>query len=372
MRIVNVDLGERSYPIYIRAGLLPQLADYLKKHNLDERLFVITDDNVKSLYGEKVLAGLLAADMQAELLVVPAGERSKSLQQADMLYTRMLESRADRHSVVIALGGGVVGDLAGFIAATFMRGVPFVQVPTTVLSQVDSSVGGKVGVNHPLGKNLIGAFYQPQFVLIDPGTLKTLPVREIRAGFAEVIKYGFIHSREFYDAVAAHLDALFNLSDPEQLESTLYTGCRIKAEVVSQDEKEAGRRATLNFGHTVGHAIEALTGYAQFLHGEAVVHGMKAALHLSWHTGGLSESSVKEAVTLLQQFQAPPLPADMSFDALSEAMQKDKKRSSKGQLWVLLQDIGRSLLTRKVSEEQARRAVEFMFENSGRHQRRRR
>ncbi len=364
MRIVNVDLGERSYPIYVQAGLLPQLANVLKKHNLDERIFVITDDNVKSLYAEKVLAELLDADMQAKLLVIPAGERSKSLQQSDILYTRLLESRADRNSVVVALGGGVVGDLAGFVAATFMRGVPFVQVPTTVLSQVDSSVGGKVGVNHPLGKNLIGAFYQPRFVLIDPDTLKTLPQREIRAGFAEVIKYGFIHSREFYDAVAAHLDALFDLSDPEQLESTLYTSCRIKAEVVSQDEKESGRSAILNFGHTVGHAIEALTGYAQFLHGEAVVHGMKAALHLSLQAGWLSEQSVQEAVELLRRFQAPPLPADMSFRALSEAMQKDKKRSSKGQLWVLLQDIGRSLLTRDVSEEQARRAVEFMLGES--------
>ena len=198
MKIVNVDLGERSYPIYVQAGLLGQLSSFLKKHNLDKRLFLITDENVNQFYGAHVLSQLSKAGFDATLFQVPAGERSKSLQQANELYTRLLESRADRNSVIIALGGGVVGDLAGFVAATFMRGIQFVQVPTTILSQVDSSVGGKVGVNHAMGKNLIGAFYQPQFVLIDPDTLKTLPQREIRAGYAEVIKYGFIHDRDFY------------------------------------------------------------------------------------------------------------------------------------------------------------------------------
>jgi len=364
MKIVNVDLGERSYPIYVQAGLLDQLAHFLSEHNLDQRLFLITDANVQPLYGEKVLAALKDNGMNAEMIVAPAGERSKSLHQANEIYTRLLESRADRNSVIIALGGGVVGDLAGFVAATFMRGVPFVQVPTTVLSQVDSSVGGKVGVNHALGKNLIGAFYQPKFVLIDPDTLTTLPDREIRAGSAEVIKYGFIQDHDFYQTIAAHLDTLFALTDRPLLEQILYTSCCIKADVVSRDEKETGLRATLNFGHTIGHAIEATAGYGRFLHGEAVVHGMIAALRLSYEAGLLPLESVENAAAVLSRFRAPALPAEIHFDTLTAAMQKDKKRSSAGQLWVLLEDVGRSLLTREVTDSQVRRAVDYMLVQS--------
>lgn len=367
MKIVNVELGERSYPIYVQSGLSDQLARFLGEHHLDQQLFLITDENVQPLYGERILAGLQDGGMKAERIVAPAGERSKSLQQANEIYTRLLENHADRNSVIIALGGGVVGDLAGFVAATFMRGVPFVQVPTTVLSQVDSSVGGKVGVNHALGKNLIGAFYQPKFVLIDPDTLTTLPQREIRAGYAEVIKYGFIHDRDFYQTIAAHLDQLFALENHPLLEQILYTSCRVKADVVSRDEKEAGVRATLNFGHTIGHAIEATAGYGRFLHGEAIVHGMVAALHLSYEAGLLSHDSVENAAAVLARFHAPALPAEIHFDDLMAAMQKDKKRSSAGQLWVLLEEVGRSVLTRDVSDAQINRAVDFMLAQSSAH-----
>lgn len=360
MTTVNVDLGERSYPIYVQAGSLSMLPDYLKKHNLTERLFIITDENVRRIYGDDVRASLQAAGFQAELFSVPAGENSKSLEQANYLYTKMLENHADRQSVIIALGGGVVGDLAGFIAATFMRGIQFVQVPTTILAQVDSSVGGKVGINHPLGKNLIGAFYQPKFVLIDPSTLQTLPEREIRAGSAEIIKYGYIYDREFYDLVADNLDILFSLKDDQLLEHALCRSCEIKAEVVSQDETESGVRAILNFGHTVGHAIEAVTSYSSFLHGEGVVHGIKAALYISFRAGSFSKEQVDGFVETLNQFKAPQLPGELSYEGLLSAMQKDKKRSSQGQQWVLLKDVGTYWLTRDVKEEWVKDAVDFM------------
>lgn len=366
MKTVNVDLGERSYPIYVQSGLLNHLHSSLKSHDVDQRIFIITDENVHKLYGDKVLNQLNRAGFEVQLLTVPAGEKSKSLQQANELYTQMLRARADRNSFVVALGGGVVGDLAGFVASTFMRGIPFIQVPTTILAQVDSSVGGKVGVNHELGKNLIGAFYQPQFVLIDPDTIQTLPARQIRAGCAEILKYGFIQDRKFYDRCANGLDALFDLSEPELLEYALYTSCEIKADVVSQDEKEAGLRATLNFGHTVGHAVEAVTGYDEFLHGEAIVHGMIAALALSREKGWLDDKAVEGAVAVLERFQPPALPADLNFDSLMTAMQKDKKRSSAGQLWVLLQDIGSSVLTRDVEEQHVKRAIEFMLSRGAR------
>ncbi len=364
MTTVTVDLGDRSYPIYVQAGLFANLADYLKKHDLTERLFVITDENVRDLYGDSVLASLENTGLQVELLSVPAGEHSKSLEQANVLYTKMLESRANRKSIILALGGGVVGDLAGFVAATFMRGIRFVQVPTTILAQVDSSVGGKVGINHPLGKNLIGVFYQPQFVLIDPETLQTLPEREIRAGCAEIIKYGFIYDRHFYDVIADNLDSLFSLKDYNVLEHALCRSCEIKAKVVSKDEKEAGLRAILNFGHTVGHAIEAVTRYSSFLHGEGVVHGMKAALYMSYRAGSFTKEQLDVFVAKLDHFNAPKLPVDLNYDALLSAMQKDKKRSSKGQQWVLLKDIGEHWLTRDVPDDWVKDAIDYMMQKS--------
>jgi 3-dehydroquinate synthase len=245
-----------------------------------------------------------------------------------------------------------------------MRGIRFVQVPTTILAQVDSSVGGKVGINHPLGKNLIGAFYQPQFVLIDPSTLTTLPDRQIRAGSAEIIKYGFIYDREFYDLIATNLDALFSLQDASLLERALCRSCEIKAEVVSQDEKEAGVRAILNFGHTIGHAIEAATTYTSFLHGEAIVHGIKAALFLSHRIGSFSLQQVDDYVGVLTRFQVTALPDDLKYDSLMTALQKDKKRSSKGQLWVLLKDIGSAILTRQIQDEWVREAIDYMMQKS--------
>jgi 3-dehydroquinate synthase len=361
MTTLNVDLGEKSYPIYIQNGLLAELPVLLKRLGLTDSCCIITDDNVNRLYGEQVCDSLRRADFHTTIYAVPAGESSKSLAQADLLYTKLLQDRADRNSIIIALGGGVVGDLAGFVAATFMRGVRFVQVPTTLLAQVDSSVGGKVGINHSLGKNLIGAFHQPRLVAIDPQTLRTLPTREIRAGSAEVIKYGFIRDRQFYELVAERLADLFSLSDTALLETVLYKSCAIKADVVSKDEREAGLRAILNFGHTVGHAIEAETGYSHFLHGEAVVHGMKAALYLSSLAGNFPKKDIEEMIKLLDAFQPPPLPEKLTVDGLLHAMQKDKKRSSKGQLWVLLKSVGEAYLTREVPDEHVHEAVDYLL-----------
>lgn len=364
MKTVFVELGERRYPIYIESGLLRLLPDFFNEHQTTDHLYIITDENVRQLYGESVIASIRHAGLQVDLFSVPAGESSKSFEQAQLLYTKLLEKQATRQSIIIALGGGVVGDLAGFVAATFMRGITFVQIPTTVLAQVDSSVGGKVGINHPLGKNLIGAFYQPKFVLIDPVVLASLPEREIRAGAAEIIKYGYIYDREFYNLISNQLAALFSRKDTALLERALYRSCEIKAAVVAEDETESGLRAILNFGHTVGHAIETVTGYTAFLHGEAVVHGMKAALYLSHLAGRLTMAQLEENAAVLDQFKVPQLPAGMSCDKLLFAMQNDKKRSAKGQQWVLLQEVGRAFLTRSVPEEWVRQAVDYMIQKS--------
>jgi len=296
------------------------------------------------------------------LCSVPAGESSKSAASCEVLYSFLLEHGADRHSVVIALGGGVVGDLAGFVAATFMRGIRFVQVPTTLLSQVDSSVGGKVGINHRLGKNMIGAFHQPQLVLIDPNFLSTLPIREVRAGCAEIIKYGFIRDADFFNLVSDRLEELFHLKDQRLLETVLSTSCRIKAEIVKKDEREAGIRAVLNFGHTVGHALEAVTDYRYFLHGEAVVWGMQAAVFLSYLAGFISRRQTDGYSSILSEFQCPAIPMSCTRAGLKTAMMKDKKRSSKGQLWILLNNLGQAELVRDVAERDVDAALDFILQ----------
>lgn len=359
--ITRVDLGAKSYAVHVENGLLSRAGELMSSHRLTERLFIITDEAVRPLYGDALVETLRADGFEVRLYAVPVGEPSKCLAQANALYTHLLQDRADRNAVIIALGGGVVGDLAGFVAATFMRGVRFVQIPTTLLAQVDSSVGGKVGINHPLGKNLIGAFHQPQLVIVDPQTLKTLPPREIRAGAAEVIKYGLIRDRNFYELIAERLDDVFSLRDIALLERVINTGCAIKADVVSQDEREVGLRAILNFGHTVGHAIEAVTGYQTFLHGEAVVHGMKAALYLSHAAGHFSTKELEQMVLLLNRFEPPPLPAEVTVEALLTAMQKDKKRSAQGQLWVLLKSIGEAYLTRAAAAPDVVKAVSTLL-----------
>ena len=362
MRTVNVDLGERSYSIHIGLSNLDQIGTYLEKFSLTKQVFVITDNTVNSFYNERIRSLLTNSNIQHEIISVPPGEPSKSLQTMDEIFTQLINFRATRQATIVALGGGVVGDLAGFVAASYMRGVKYVQVPTTLLSQVDSSVGGKTGVNHRLGKNLIGAFYQPEFVLMDPAVLSTLPEQQIKAGLAEVIKYSYIWDDQFFDLLNDRIFDLITLNDNDLLENILEKCCQIKAEVVAKDEKESGLRAILNFGHTIGHALEAITGYNALLHGEAVLLGMKGAIHLSLLEGKITQLIATKSLELIEKLDPPKL-ADLSIQDVLNAMQRDKKRSDKGQLWVLLNKIGQVELTRDVKPENVNKAIEFVLKD---------
>ncbi len=363
MNSIDVRLGDNSYSIYVGADLLENFAAYLDQYSLTDDLFIITDDHVYSLYHTYIQEKLSDFGHKLFTIKVPAGEQSKSLKTANYLYTKLLELNATRHSTIIAFGGGVVGDLAGFIASTFMRGIKFVQAPTTILSQVDSSVGGKVGINHELGKNLIGAFYQPVFVLIDPLVLRTLPTREINAGLAEVLKYSFMNDKSFFELLDNNLSEIAALKNMPLLEQVLTTCCSIKAKIVEQDEKESGIRATLNFGHTIGHALEAATNYNTFLHGEAVLHGMRGAIHLSMLENFISLSKAQLMLSLIDKLCPPVIPRDITREYIINAMQRDKKRSKEGQMWILLKDIGQALMTRNISGENVNKAISFVLAN---------
>ena len=319
-----VGLGDRSYPIRIGSDILNQAGGALMSVAFPRRLAVVANPKVGALYAEPLLAALGAAGYRAELLLLPDGEEYKTLETLNQLYEMLIRGNYDRHCGLVALGGGVIGDLVGFAAATYLRGVPFVQVPTTLLAQVDSSVGGKTGVNHPLGKNLIGAFYQPQLVLIDVATLKTLPPRELAAGLAEVVKYGVICDRDFFAWLQQQAPALLAL-DRAALERAVKRSCQIKANVVESDEKESSLRAILNYGHTFGHAVETLAGYGRFRHGEAVAVGMVVAAQLSCRLGRCTAADVAAIRSLLESFQLPVCPPALPLADYLEAMGRDKK-----------------------------------------------
>ncbi len=348
MSTVTVELGERSYPIVIEAGLLTQpgfFTPYIK----GPRAVIVTNETVAPLYLDGVIAG--CEGKQVDTIVLPDGEQYKSLDQFAVVMTRLLEMNAARDTTLIALGGGVIGDLCGFVAATYQRGVPFIQVPTTLLSQVDSSVGGKTAVNHPLGKNMIGAFYQPGLVAIDTHSLNTLPAREFAAGMAEVIKYGIIYDRDFFEWLEHHAAAL-NALDNATLVSAIRRCCEIKAAVVAKDEREGGLRAILNLGHTFGHAIEAEQGYGNWLHGEAVAAGTiiacNAAMHLDWFTA----SETRRVSRLFEMFALPVSgPASMTKADYMKHMQRDKKVAAGKIRFVLPQHIGHAVVTDNVSDE---------------------
>ncbi|HWW01764.1 MAG TPA: 3-dehydroquinate synthase [Candidatus Acidoferrum sp.] len=342
MRIVEVPLGQRSYQIKIGNGLLPGLSRECTRLELKGRCAIISDRHVAPRYADKVKTTLLRAGIEPLLLTVPSGETAKSLETVRVCYDQLAAHRLERKSFIVALGGGVVGDLAGFVAATYLRGIPFVQVPTTLLAQVDSSVGGKVGVNLKAGKNLVGAFHQPRLVLCDLDTLSTLPPREFRAGLAEVIKYGIIFDAALFARLERDLPKLL-AREPKTLGAVVARCCEIKAEVVGQDETESGLRAILNFGHTVGHALEAISQYGRFLHGEAISIGQVAAARLSSQVLGLPESDVGR-ITLL--FQRAGLPTQLEVNAsqrvrLIAAMTLDKKVSRGEVKFVLTKRIGR-------------------------------
>lgn len=339
MRELLVDLGERSYPIYLGEGIGAQLPEFMEQNGVrpGTRLHIVADDHVASLHLNRVQEQL-AKTFPISASIVPAGESSKSLEQLQRIIGEALQAGLDRNSVIVALGGGVVGDLAGFAAASYMRGIRFVQLPTTILAH-DSSVGGKVAVNHPQAKNIIGAFHQPEFVMFDIDLLRTLPEREIRAGFSEVIKHGLIWDRQFATWCDDQAEVLLALNG-EALENALYQGCKIKAAVVSEDETEQGRRAILNLGHTIGHALEAVGGYGELLHGEAISIGMAGAAKLA---GILGYSAEIEQVTrkILKKFGLPTiLPKHYDNDRIMEAMKHDKKFKDGRMVFVIPTDIG--------------------------------
>ncbi|PLX78362.1 MAG: 3-dehydroquinate synthase [Desulfuromonas sp.] len=324
MKELQVGLGERGYSILIDSGLLGCAGEYVKRAGLPRKLALISNPTVANLYSDRVVQSLSDTGFNVDLIEIPDGETYKSLETFEAVIRQLIEKHYDRNCGLVALGGGVVGDLTGFVAATYLRGVPFVQVPTTLLAQVDSSVGGKTAVNHPLGKNLIGAFYQPKLVLIDVATLKTLPEREYRAGIAEIIKYGVIRDADFFAWLETHVSALLDLI-PDALAHVVERSCQIKADIVETDEKETSLRAILNFGHTFGHAVETVSGYGTYLHGEAVAVGMVVAALMSHMAGHCSPADVRRIYDLLKAYGLPTLPPDHALDDYLAAMKRDKK-----------------------------------------------
>ncbi|MBK1704794.1 3-dehydroquinate synthase [Halochromatium glycolicum] len=352
---LDVELGERAYPIVIGRGLLTDPEQY-RPFVIGRRVMIVSNETVAPLYLEAVRQGL--ADFETAEVILPDGEQHKDLATLNRIFDALLEQHFGRDTTLVALGGGVVGDMAGFAAACYQRGVPFIQVPTTLLAQVDSSVGGKTGVNHPAGKNMIGAFHQPRAVIADTDTLATLPGRELSAGLAEVIKYGLIADRPFFDWLEEQAESLRAL-EPAALATAIARSCRNKAQVVAADEREAGQRALLNLGHTFGHAIEAGAGYGEWLHGEAVGVGLVMAARLSRRLGWLDEEAVSRVRRLVSRCGLPLVPpADLAPERWLELMAVDKKVQD-GQLrLVLLRGIGEAVLTSDVDADLLRASIQ--------------
>ncbi|MCK8516844.1 3-dehydroquinate synthase [Methylonatrum kenyense] len=355
MKTLHVDLGERSYPIHIGAGLLEQDA-LIRPHLRGRQVLVVSNTTVAPLYLERLLQRLDGLDVDS--VILPDGEQYKSLDICKQVYDRLLERRFDRKCMLVALGGGVIGDLTGFVAASYQRGVDFIQIPTTLLAQVDSSVGGKTGVNHPLGKNMIGAFHQPRCVIADTATLGTLPDREMSAGIAEVIKYGLIRDAGFFDWLENHVESLLQ-HDEAALTEAILRSCAIKAEVVAADEREGGLRAILNLGHTFGHAIETASGYGNWLHGEAVGAGMVMAAHLAREMDWIDQQQFERARQLILRAGLPDAPpAGMSAERFLELMAVDKKAEGGRLRLVLQQAIGKAVVTDTVPMDSLRRTLD--------------
>lgn len=348
MKTLTVDLADRSYPIFIGQSLITQkelFAPYIKA----KQVMIVTNTTVAPLYLEQLKLAL--TDFDVDSVILPDGEEYKTLDTLNLIFDALLEKRHNRTTTLIALGGGVIGDMTGFAASCYQRGVDFIQVPTTLLSQVDSSVGGKTAVNHPMGKNMIGAFYQPKAVIADISVLTTLPLRELSAGIAEVVKYGLICNRDFYQWLDANMEALVAY-DAETLAQAVETSCLDKAAVVAQDEKEGGIRAILNLGHTFGHAIETHQGYGVWLHGEAVAAGMVMAADLSWRLGDITQAEVHHLQALLKKAQLPCVPPqEMSNSVFVDLMQVDKKVLDGKLRLVLLKHIGEAVVTSDFSAD---------------------
>lgn len=336
---LEVGLAERSYRISIGSATLSSLGEQCLQLGISTKVAIITNPTVASYYLDPVRSSLESAGFSAATVEIPDGEEYKNLETVAGVYSRLVDAGMDRGGVLIALGGGVVGDLAGFVAATYLRGVPFIQVPTTLLAQVDSSVGGKTGVNLPEGKNLVGAFYQPRFVLIDVQTLSTLPEREYLGGLAEVLKYGVALDRALFDFIEDHAAEILS-RDPSSLRHIIARCCSLKAEVVGKDERETGMRAVLNYGHTLGHAVELLSGYGHYSHGEAVAIGMVAAARFSEMKGLASADDTRRIVALIGRLGLPTVPPAFAAEAYTTAIFRDKKARDGGVTFVCNKGIG--------------------------------
>ena len=340
MKTLQVSLGDRSYPIYIGSGLLGK-PDLFKPHIAGQSIYVVSNTTVAPLYSKKLIQTNSRETKSVHEIILPDGESYKDWATLQKIFDVMLSKGADRKSVIIAIGGGVIGDMAGFAAASFMRGIRFIQVPTTLLAQVDSSVGGKTGINHPLGKNMIGAFHQPVAVIADLDTLKTLPPRELSAGLAEVIKHGAIADATFFDWIESHTKELLGC-DPNAMSHAVERSCEIKSAVVAADEKESGIRAILNYGHTFGHAIESGLGYGEWLHGEAVGCGMVMAADLSARLGHIPSSDVTRIQELVTALGLPNCAPKLGNQRFFELMQIDKKSEGGEIRYITLEKIGRA------------------------------
>jgi len=340
MKTLEVDLGNRSYPIYIGSDLIdqPELFSACKKAT---SVYIVTNTTVAPLYAERLTKTLEKLDKPVRTIILPDGESYKDWKNLQLIFDDLLKFGADRQAMLVALGGGVIGDMTGFAAASFMRGIRFIQVPTTLLAQVDSSVGGKTGINHPLGKNMIGAFHQPAAVIADLNTLKTLPARELSAGLAEVVKHGAIADTEFLSWIEANAQALLEC-DTTAMAHAVLRSCEIKSAVVSADEREGGIRATLNFGHTFGHAIEAGMGYGAWLHGEAVACGMVMGADLSRRLNFITQDEVNRLTKIIQSMNLPTNPPKFGAQRFMELMQVDKKTEGGQIRYVVLEKIGKA------------------------------
>ncbi|MEX5439952.1 3-dehydroquinate synthase [Acinetobacter indicus] len=354
MQTLYVELGDRRYPIFIGSDLNPQTL--LEPYIQGKQVMIVSNSTVAPLYLKHYQTAIEALGKQVATCILPDGEKYKDIQHLNLIFDALLEAGFNRDCTVLALGGGVIGDMAGFASACFQRGVYFIQVPTTLLSQVDSSVGGKTGINHPLGKNMIGAFQQPQVVLADMSQLKTLPDRELSAGLAEVIKYALLGDIEFLDWLEQHMDALV-ARDPVLLAEAVYRSCAHKARIVANDEKEQGERALLNLGHTFGHAIESYLGYGEWLHGEAVATGMVMAADLSYRMGWISADDVERTKRIISRAQLPIVCPKIPLDDFLGFMAHDKKVLN-GQLrLVLMQRLGQAIITREFDPELMKQSI---------------
>ncbi len=366
MRKIDVGLEGRGYAIHVGHGILAQLGALCRALKLGRQVAVITDEAVAARYLSSVSAGLSAAGYEVLEVVFSGGDAAKNLEHAEQIFARLIEARMDRGAWILALGGGVVGDMAGFVAATFLRGVPYVQVPTTIVAQVDSSIGGKTAVNHRLGKNLIGSFHQPELVCIDTEVLRTLPRGELVAGLAEVVKHAIIRDSELFAFLEEHLEKVVALElDPESLDWLIARNVRIKAGVVEADEREGGLRAILNYGHTIGHAIEAATEYQKYRHGEGVILGMIGAGHIARSQGLWSAAAQQRQDGLLKRLGVPPGIGEVPAERVVERTRADKKRIGGKTRLILGREIGQVEIVDGLGEEVLREGVDYIRQKYG-------